>query len=104
MEFIGRKIGFDYDGTLSTSAIKEIAKKYVERGDNVYIVSARRYVSASMLSVARDLGIMITRVHAVGSTQAKIDKVLELGLNIFYDNNPKVLSELRLKGINTKKT
>ena len=35
-------VSFDYDGVLSTKKGKELAKRHLEQGDHVYIITARR--------------------------------------------------------------
>jgi hydroxymethylpyrimidine pyrophosphatase-like HAD family hydrolase len=91
--FAGLKISFDYDDTLSTSRGKELAKKEIEAGNTVYIISARSDKSP-MLSVAKDLGIPESRVYATSSNKAKVEKVKELGIAKHYDNNADVIKEL----------
>ena len=91
--FAGSKISFDYDDTLSTSRGKELAKKEIEAGNTVYIISARSDKGA-MLGVAKDLGIPEGRVYATGSNKAKVEKVKELGIQKHYDNNSDVIKEL----------
>lgn len=91
--FAGSKVSFDYDDTLSTSRGKELAKKEIESGNTVYIISARSDKDA-MLGVAKDLGIPEDRVYATGSNKAKVEKVKELGIQKHYDNNSDVIKEL----------
>jgi len=91
--FAGSKISFDYDDTLSTSRGKELAKKEIESGNTVYIISARSDKNP-MLSVAKELGIPESRVYATGSNKAKVEKVKELGIAKHYDNNADVIKEL----------
>ena len=91
--FAGSKVSFDYDDTLSTSKGKELAKKEIELGNTVYIISARSDKNA-MLGVAKDLGIPEGRVYATGSNKAKVEKVKELGIQKHYDNNSDVIKEL----------
>jgi len=92
-KFAATKISFDYDDTLNTSRGKELAKKEIDAGNTVYIISARSDKSP-MLSVAKDLGIPESRVYATGSNKAKIEKVKELGITKHYDNNADVVKEL----------
>ena len=75
----GTKISFDYDDTLSTVAGKELAKKAIADGENVYIISAR-HDKEGMLATAKDLGIDASKVYATGSNQMKIEKIKELGI------------------------
>lgn len=88
------KVSFDYDDTLTTDKGKELAKRKIEEGKTVYIISARHSVS-NMLSTARELGIPLSRVYATGSNQAKVQKVLSLDIGTHYDNNTDVVNELK---------
>lgn len=91
--FAANKVSFDYDNTLSTSRGKELAKKEMEAGNTIYIISARNEASA-MYATADELGIPHSRVYATGSNKAKVEKVKELGINKHYDNNADVIKEL----------
>ena len=88
------KVSFDYDDTLTTDKGKELAKRKIEEGKTVYIISARHSVS-NMLSTARELGIPLSRVYATGSNKAKVQKVLSLDIGTHYDNNTDVVNELK---------
>ena len=48
-----------------------------------------------MLAKANELGIPVGRVYAMGSNQAKIEKVKELGIITHYDNNIDVVRALK---------
>ena len=88
------KVSFDYDDTLTTDKGKELAKRKIEEGKTVYIISARHSVS-NMLSTARELGIPLSRVYATGSNKAKVEKVLSLNIGTHYDNNTDVVNQLK---------
>ena len=88
------KVSFDYDDTLTTDKGKELAKRKIEEGKTVYIISARHSVS-NMLSTAKELGIPLSRVYATGSNKAKVQKVLSLDIGTHYDNNTDVVNELK---------
>ena len=88
------KISFDFDDTLSTAAGLELAKKYKDEGNTLYIISARNEVSQGMLDRASELGIPESRVHATGSNKAKVEEVKKLGITKHVDNNADVISEL----------
>jgi hypothetical protein len=91
--FAANKVSFDYDDTLSTSRGKELAKKEMDAGNTIYIISARHDAGA-MYSTADALGISHSRVYATGSNKAKVEKIKELGINKHYDNNADVINEL----------
>lgn len=87
------KISFDYDGTISTSRGKEMAKRAIEMGNTVYIISARNDRSG-LLATADELGIPHSRVYATGSNKAKAEKIKELGIDKHIDNNPDVIKSI----------
>lgn len=91
--FAAPKVSFDYDDTLSTDRGKAMAKKAIESGNTLYIISARQD-KEGMLSVAAELGIPESRVYATGSNKAKVEKVKELGISKHVDNNADVIKEL----------
>lgn len=93
-----KKISFDYDETLTTDKGMELAKKAIENGDDVYIISARSD-KEPMIKRAEELGIPANRVIATGSNKAKVEKVKELEIDSHYDNNKDVIDELGEIGI-----
>jgi hypothetical protein len=90
----GEKISFDFDGTLTSKRGYEKAKQLINEGAEVYIISARQNKDG-MLAKANELGIPVGRVYAMGSNEAKIEKVKELGIVTHYDNNVEVVRALR---------
>ena len=90
----GEKISFDFDGTLSTKRGYEKAKQLINEGAEVYIISARQNKDG-MLAKANELDIPVGRVYAMGSNEAKIEKVKELGIVTHYDNNVEVVRALK---------
>jgi hypothetical protein len=88
-----KKVSYDYDGVLSTSAGKEKALRDYQMGNLVYIISARSD-KAAMLSVARELNIPSDRVYATGSNRDKVKKIESLGIEIHTDNNPDVIAQV----------
>lgn len=87
------KVSFDYDETLSTVKGMQMAEEWINKGADVYIISARQQKDG-MLTRAKALNIPESRVYATGSNKAKVDKVQELGITIHYDNNAEVIKEL----------
>lgn len=94
-----KKVGFDFDDTLNTISGTNIAQHRKSKGDLLYIVSARHEISDDMKRKAESLGIPLTNIYATGSNTAKVQEVVRLKLDIFYDNNSDVISELRKIGI-----
>jgi len=93
----GDRISFDYDGTISTRIGKQLARKEIQSGSTVYIISARSSASG-MYAIADELGIPHDRVFAMGGNIQKVAKIKELGIDVHYDNNRQV-KKLLPKGI-----
>lgn len=87
------KVSFDYDGTLSTDKGMKLAQEEINKGNIVYIISARSS-KAMMYNRASKLNIPHSRIFATGSNKAKIEKIKQLGILKHYDNNPDVIDEL----------
>ena len=87
------KVSFDYDETLTTGKGMRLAVNYIERGVDVYIISARQEKDG-MLARAKRIGIPESRIYATGSNKAKVEKIKELGITVHYDNNKDVINEL----------
>lgn len=87
------KVSFDYDGTLSTAKGMELAQQEINKGNIVYIISARSF-KPFMYSRANKLNIPHSQIFATGSNKAKVEKIKELGITKHYDNNPDVIKEL----------
>ena len=92
-EFIEDKISFDFDDVLSRASIRDIAKRYISKGINVYVISARNETSG-IYDVTDKLGIPRSRVYATGSNQNKVDKIKSLGITKHYDNNSDVIKKI----------
>jgi len=95
--FAAEKISIDYDDTLSTARGKELAKKLIDKGVTLYIISARNELTG-MIQTAKDLGIPESRIFATGSNEAKVQKIKDLGITKHYDNNADVVKALGSKG------
>ena len=91
------KVSFDYDDTLSTANGLKLAEEWINKGADVYIISARQEKDG-MLTRAKRLGIPESRIYATGSNKDKVEKVKELGITIHYDNNEEVIKELESVG------
>jgi len=87
-----QKISFDYDGTLSTKKGTKLAKDLIVN-NSVYIISARSS-KTGMIDKAREIGIPFNHIYAMGSNEAKIDKIKALKIQMHYDNNNDVLNQL----------
>ena len=71
-----QKVSFDYDETLTTGRGTDMARKFIEQGIDVYIISAR-HDKESMLEKAQSLSIPESRVYATGTNEEKIKKIKE---------------------------
>lgn len=91
------KISYDFDGVLSKSEWQIDAMRHLEMNHPVYIISARSNPNP-LIRLGEKLGIPKSRIFATGSNKRKVEKVLELGIDIHYDNNPKVIEDLGSKG------
>lgn len=94
----GSKVSFDYDGTLTLKKYQDIAKKLIEDGVDVYIISAS-HTKQRMLKVANELGIDRSNIFALGSNSSKIEKIKDLKIIKHYDNNKEVIDELGIVGV-----
>jgi len=87
------KISFDYDNTLITSKGKELAQKELDKGNDVYIISARNSKD-ELLTTAKELKIPSKNVYATGSINGKVSKIKELDIAKHYDDNADVIKML----------
>lgn len=88
-----KKVGFDYDGTANTDKGQKLILSQLIKGNDVYLVSAR-HSKGVLIDFANEYGIDERNVYAVGSNSEKVKKVLELGLDTFFDNNESVVEQL----------
>jgi hypothetical protein len=88
-QFAPERVSFDWDGTGSTAKGKELIQSFIDKGADVYIITARSNASGIKFE-----GIERSRIIATGSNKAKVEKIKELNISIHYDNNPNVIDEL----------
>jgi hydroxymethylpyrimidine pyrophosphatase-like HAD family hydrolase len=80
------KVSIDYDDTLSTDRGKELAKRLLEQGKELVVVTRRRDEQMDEVrKVAKELGI--DKVYNTNG-QLKWKKLKELGIEKHIDNNP----------------
>ena len=104
-EFAGEKVSIDYDDTLSTDRGKELAKKLLSEGINLYIVTRRQETDLGpVLKVADELGISKDKVHATNG-KLKWETIKRLGIMKHIDNNPDELKAIKenLPDVQTEK-
>jgi hypothetical protein len=95
-EYANGGISFDFDDTLSTDLGLDLAKS-IPSSDK-YIISARPKVTPDMIKRAQQAGIPKNRIFAMGSDEAKVAKIQELGINRHIDNKQSVIDRLGFKG------
>lgn len=92
----GGVVSFDFDDTLDTDLGLQMAKN--TPSTDKYIISARPKVTPDMLARAREAGIPDDRIFAMGSDEAKVAKVRELGIDRHIDNKQSVVDKLGFTG------
>jgi hypothetical protein len=81
----------DFDGTLSTKRGQQLWRQL--GGD--YVITARSLFRLNEVWVVTDkLNIPRENIIAAGSNQRKIQKVKDLGITTFYDDNSDVIKLL----------
>lgn len=87
------KIGFDFDDTLNTDKGKNLAKRLIK--DNELFIITRRQSTAlePVKNLAKEIGIPISNVYATNG-KLKWEKVKELNLDRFYDNNQNEINHI----------
>ena len=92
---IGKKVSFDYDGTLTTNKGAETFDRWKATGDEMFIITSRNdRMMGPVYQFAQDHGI--TRSHVIQSTVGhKWEIVKRLGIDKHVDNNPDELALIR---------
>lgn len=89
------RVSFDVDGVLDTPKGFEAAKRAVNRGDDVYIITARNErFSREVYELAKELGIPRLRVYFTNGAD-KWQTVKRLRIERHYDNNREQLDKIR---------
>jgi hypothetical protein len=93
--FAGQKVSIDYDDTLSTEKGKLLARRLLNEGKDLHIVT-RRQESASgpVYNVADQLGIPHSKVHFTNG-KLKWETIQRLGISKHIDNNPDELKAIK---------
>ena len=87
------RVSYDYDGVASTPLGKSLIMDDIDKGYEVYIISARNDKEGLMYLVS-EVGVKSSNIYATGSNTEKINKIKELGIIKHYDNNPNVIEQL----------
>lgn len=102
--FAGDVISFDYDGTLTQSSISDRAKRFVESGATVYILTAHDKTKADpVYAKAKELGIPRGRVVFVADSMNKWKRAKSLGISKHYDDNADVIKSFKDNGLGAVK-
>ena len=89
------KVSIDYDDTLSTPRGKELAKRLIREGREVYIITRRNEnMPGPIYTVAKELGIPKDRVHFTNGF-LKWKTIKRLGINTHYDNNSNEIQKIK---------
>ena len=92
--FVAEKVSIDYDDTLSTDKGKELAKKLLQEGKDVSIITRRQSDQLDEVrKVADELGIPQDKVHATDG-KLKWETIKKLGIERHIDNNSKELEAI----------
>jgi hypothetical protein len=93
-DFVAEKVSIDYDDTLSTEKGKELAKKLLQEGKDVSIITRRQSDQLDEVKrVADELGIPRDKVHATDG-KLKWETIKKLGIERHIDNNSKELEAI----------
>jgi hypothetical protein len=95
----GKYASFDFDKTIATDEGLAKARKMIQEGYNLFIISARDKVTPDMVARARKAGIPEENIIATGSDEAKVRKVKQLGVEMHFDDKPEVISQLGTVGV-----
>jgi hypothetical protein len=104
-DFVAEKVSIDYDDTLSTDRGKELAKKLMQEGKDVSIITRRQSDQLEEVKkVADELGIPRDKVHATDG-KLKWETIKKLGIERHIDNNSKELEAIaeNLPGVTGEK-
>lgn len=88
------RVSFDVDGVLTTEAGKRIAKRAIDKGDDVFIITARNErLSAGVYAIANELGIPRLRVYFTNGAD-KWRTIERLDIDLHYDNNQEQVDKI----------
>lgn len=84
----------DFDDTLSTKRGQELAKKLLDSGVDLHIVTRRnRNDSGEVYKIAKEVGIPESKIHFTNG-ELKWKTLEELGITKHIDNNPDEISAI----------
>ena len=87
------RISFDVDGVLTTKEGRDMLQEEINKGSEVYIISAR-HTKENIFEITDEFNVPHSNIFAEGSNNAKIEKIKELNISKHYDDNQDVIDEL----------
>ncbi len=88
------RVSFDIDGVLDTEQGKVIAKRAIDRDDDVFIITARQdKFSDEVYQIASELGIPRLRVYFTNGAD-KWRTIERLDIDLHYDNSQEQVSKI----------
>ena len=87
------RISFDVDGVLTTKEGRDMLQEEINKGSEVYIISAR-HTKENIFEITDEFKVPHSNIFAEGSNNAKIEKIKELNISKHYDDNQDVIDEL----------
>lgn len=96
------KISFDYHKTMNTPEGMHLAKKLVQEGNDVHIITdANEKESGAIIKKkAQEVGIPENKIHYAKGK--KFDVIRNLGIQTHYDDNETLIDKLNKSGIQGK--
>ena len=90
------KVSFDFDGVLETPQGKALARRKINEGEQVYIITARQEatMSKSVYEVAKELGIPRLHIYFTNGKD-KWNTIKRLGIDVHYDNNEEQITKIK---------
>lgn len=82
------RISFDIDGVLDTEPGKQLAQRAIDKGDDVFIITARNEgnASAEVFEIAQELNIPRLRIYFTNGAD-KWRTIDRLDIDLHYDNS-----------------
>ena len=85
--FVAEKVSIDYDDTLSTDKGKELAKRLLQEGKDVSVITRRQADQLDEVrKAAKEVGIPEEKIHATNG-KLKWETIKKLGIERHIDNN-----------------
>lgn len=100
----GPKVSIDFNDTLTTSRGKELAKRLIREGNDVYIVTRLNNNNRKVVEkVANEVGIKPNNIYFTNGAP-KYETLRKLNITKHYDNNQRELDLIKkftpfIKGI-----